>query len=429
MDKNYTKHHLLDFINPKTHIENDVNPLRCLSLSDKDVSKMGGFDEVIYIMNRNLRVEDNFALNFALLNAEKYDSLFKILVFLDKTTGFTAQKYAFLHKNLNVLFKNLESNKIDFEYVFDDRKNLIKRLPKKKNVLIVSDFNPLFHSDLDKDDRVVFVDAFNIVPAFYADDSLAYNAASLRRKIYKKIYDFLTEFPKKSFEKNNGYELLDDFLKTKLSDYALHKNNPVLDVVSRLSPYLNNGFLSSQRVALEVLKSDNSRENKEAFLEELVVRKELSDNFCFYNKNFKSFEGLPAWAKFSLNRHKNDLRNFLYSTEELENAKTADLLWNASQNQLKQEGRIHGYMRMYWAKQIANWSVSPQEAIDKAIYLNDKYGFDAPSCNGYVGILWSIGGLHDRPFQDRLVSGKIRSMTYNGAKSKFNVQEYIKRYG
>lgn len=83
---------------------------------------------------------------------------------------------------------------------------------------------------------------------------------------------------------------------------------------------------------------------------------------------------------------------------------------------------------MYWAKQIAKWSINAQEAIEKAIYLNDKYALDAPSCNGYTNILWSIGGLHDRPFLDRPVTVKIRTMTYNGAKSKFNVEEYIKKY-
>ena len=83
---------------------------------------------------------------------------------------------------------------------------------------------------------------------------------------------------------------------------------------------------------------------------------------------------------------------------------------------------------MYWAKQILLWTPSPEKALEYAIYLNDKYAYDAPSANGYAGILWALGGLHDRAFQDRPISGEIRSMTYNGAKSKFNIKEYIEKY-
>lgn len=423
MYKNYTKHNLLDFINFDTETESSVNPLRCIV---SDVSKKPR--EVFYLMNRNFRVEDNFSLNYALEKSNEFSVKLTVYVFLEKDNNQIQEKTDFIRENLDILFNNLEKNNIGYEFVQGEKEILFKKLKNKKSALIISDFNPLFKFSSDNDFGITFVDSFNIVPAYYADDNQAYNAASLRPKIYNKIYDFLTEFPKKDFEKNKGYYILDDFLKIKLSEYSTSKNNPVKEVVSRLSPFINFGFISSQRIALEVIKSDNPREDKETFLEELVIRKELSDNFCFYTKDFKSFDSLPKWAKLSLNQHKSDIRNFLYSIEELENSKTADALWNASQNQLRKEGRIHGYMRMYWAKMIANWSISPQEAIDKAIYLNDKYAFDAPSCNGYVGILWSIGGLHDRPFQDRHVTGKIRPMTYNGAKSKFDVKKYIKRY-
>ena len=66
------------------------------------------------------------------------------------------------------------------------------------------------------------------------------------------------------------------------------------------------------------------------------------------------------------------------------------------------------------------------EALKTAIYLNDKYAYDAPSANGYVGILWAIGGLHDRAFVDFSITGKIRRMTYNSIKRKYNVDDYIK---
>ena len=111
-----------------------------------------------------------------------------------------------------------------------------------------------------------------------------------------------------------------------------------------------------------------------------------------------------------------------------EKAQTQDKLWNASQNQLIKEGKIHGYLRMFWAKKIFEWSISPEEALKIAIYLNDKYAYDAPSSNGYVSILWAIAGLHDRAFQEYPVTGKIRRMTLNSLKTKFDVEEYIGRY-
>ncbi len=130
----------------------------------------------------------------------------------------------------------------------------------------------------------------------------------------------------------------------------------------------------------------------------------------------------------SLNNHKSDIRPYIYSIKELEKAKTHDKLWNATQIQLMREGIIHGYLRMYWAKKILEWTFQPKEALKTAIYLNDKYAYDSPSANGYVGILWAIGGLHDRAFNDYPVTGKIRRMTYNSIKRKYNLNNYIDKY-
>lgn len=426
MNPNFTKNHLLNFINPDFETEKLVNPLRCREFnlsSQKNDSK-----KVIYLMNRNLRVEDNFALNFAVQKAKDETLDLEIYIFLEKFNETPKEKQDFLNKNIEILKNNLQKNNFKYLYIYETKENLKKLLSKENPAFLVTDFNPLFKlNDLPKL-NIIEVDAYNIVPTRYNSESQVYNAASLRRKTYKNISVFLTEFPKIEFEKNEGYTKLKSFVETKLFDYAKDRNNPVLDLTSELSPYLNLGFISTQRISIEVIKSDNTDENKEAFLEELVIRKELSDNFCLYSKDYKSFDSLPEWAKLSLNQHKNDIRNYIYSLSELENSKTNDPLWNASQNQLKKEGKIHGYMRMYWAKMIALWSNSAQEAIEKTIYLNDKYGYDAPSANGYVSILWSIGGLHDRPFQDYPVTGKIRRMTYNGAKSKFDVEKYIKKY-
>ena len=162
-------------------------------------------------------------------------------------------------------------------------------------------------------------------------------------------------------------------------------------------------------------------------LEELIVRRELADNFTFYNTQYASFDGFPAWAKQSLNEHRKDKREYLYSLKQFEQAETHDPLWNAAQTQMINKGKMHGYMRMYWAKKILEWTPSPEEAMMIAIYLNDKYELDGRDPNGYAGIAWSIGGVHDRAWFDRPVYGKVRYMNYRGCESKFNVKEYIRQ--
>jgi deoxyribodipyrimidine photo-lyase len=81
---------------------------------------------------------------------------------------------------------------------------------------------------------------------------------------------------------------------------------------------------------------------------------------------------------------------------------------------------------MYWAKKILEWTVSPEEALEIALYLNDKYQLDGRDPNGYAGIAWSIGGVHDRPWGERKVFGMIRYMNYQGCKRKFNIDNYIR---
>ena len=138
-------------------------------------------------------------------------------------------------------------------------------------------------------------------------------------------------------------------------------------------------------------------------------------------------QSVPNWAVKTLEAHANDLREFIYTTKELEEATTHDELWNAAQIEMMQTGKLHGYMRMYWAKKILEWSESPQKAIDTAMYLNDAYSIDGGDPNGYVGILWSIAGLHDRPWTERPIFGMVRYMNAAGLRRKFDTNRYVER--
>jgi deoxyribodipyrimidine photo-lyase len=218
------------------------------------------------------------------------------------------------------------------------------------------------------------------------------------------------------------------FLKNKLNKYDALRNDPTKDGQSNLSPFLHFGQISAQRVAIEVEKFPADPESKKSFLEELIVRRELSDNFCYYNKNYDLFDGFHQWAKTTLNEHRRDEREFIYSLRKFEDAKTHDDLWNAAQTEMVKTGKMHGYMRMYWAKKILEWTKSPEDALKISIYLNDKYELDGRDPNGYVGIAWSIGGIHDRAWFERPVYGKVRYMNRNGADKKFAVNSYIKKF-
>lgn len=224
---------------------------------------------------------------------------------------------------------------------------------------------------------------------------------------------------------DEALRVLQSFITRKLDRYETERNDPLKDCQSNLSPYLHFGQISPQRVALEVKRSSASEPAKEAFLEELVVRRELSDNYCYYTPNYDSFEAFPEWARKTLNDHRADRRSYLYSQEELETGATHDDLWNAAQRQMTIRGKMHGYMRMYWAKKILEWTASPEDALSVALHLNDRYELDGRDPNGYTGVAWSIGGVHDRPWGERKIFGKIRYMSYNGCAAKFNVKRYI----
>lgn len=153
----------------------------------------------------------------------------------------------------------------------------------------------------------------------------------------------------------------------------------------------------------------------------------MSDNFCFYNRFYDSARGFPDWGKKTLDEHRDDPREYIYSLRRFESAETHDDLWNAAQTQMVKAGKMHGYMRMYWAKKILEWSPDPEKALKTAIYLNDKYELDGRDPNGYVGIAWSIGGVHDRAWGERSIFSKIRYMSYAGSKSKFRTEDYISK--
>ncbi len=425
---------------------------------------------VVYWMSRDQRADDNWALMFAQQKAEEKKS--PLIVVFSLVTNFleaTFRQYDFMLKGLEEVSQKLSSLHIPFYLLTGEPQKTIPYFLKDIDASnLISDFDPLkikrvWKRDVAKEISIPFfeVDAHNIVPALFVSQKKEFAAYTIRPKIQKLLPEFLDEFPslKKmkmtSLQNENNFEkifsslkinkkvspvekftpgakaaekVLKEFLQKNFSRYNSERNDPNADAISNLSPYLHFGQISAQRIALIVQHLFPDDENANAFLEELIVRRELSDNFCYYNLSYDSFDGFDDWAKKTLDLHRKDEREFVYSLQEFENATTHEPLWNAAQMQLKSEGKIHGYMRMYWAKKILEWSESPEEALLISIYLNDKYALDGRDANGYVGCAWSVGGVHDRAWSERPVFGKIRFMNYNGCKRKFEVEKYIETF-
>lgn len=444
-------------------------------INEKRIRLLQNGDEtsgpVVYWMSRDQRVHDNWALLFAQkLALEKQKPLTVLFNLVPNFLEATIRQYGFMLKGLEQTEKELEKYNISFTLTLGNPGNEIPSFLKNINAsVLISDFDPLkikrmWKRDVAKKIEIPFyeVDAHNIVPCLQVSNKAEFGAYTIRPKIQKLLPEFLEEFPElikmksnnllsekidwqktekslminkdvKEIEwikpgEQNAQQVLKDFLENRFDNYDEERNDPNKNALSNLSPYLHFGHISAQRVALTVEQFYGNHPSSKSFLEELIVRRELSDNFCYFNPKYDTFEGFPEWARRTLNEHRKDQREFVYSLKEFEQAKTHDSLWNAAQLEMVKTGKMHGYMRMYWAKKILEWSKSPEEALRIAIYLNDKYELDGRDPNGYVGCAWSIGGVHDRAWTERPVFGKIRYMNYNGAKRKFDVDTYIKKY-
>lgn len=440
---------------------------------------------VVYWMSRDQRVQDNWALLFAVELAKKHDQPLVVVFCLRKSfVHATERTVDFMLTGLAEVERTLHAHGVMFYFLLGEPTYKIPHFLKEQSAgALVTDFSPLMHSRNWKDIiaselHIPFyeVDAHNIVPCWVASPKQEFGAYTLRPKLHRLLPEYVEELPKLPKlesglpEKAEGtdwlrvrkeiqfdaavkkvawiepgekaaHTTLKDFIAHKLSSYNEDRNDPTVDGQSNLSPYLHFGQLSAHRVLLEVLQrtqsslldvldktqngANGARGSAAAFIEELVVRRELSDNFCFYNPQYNTSKGFPAWAVKTIAEHSHDERPYLYNRKQLEVGDTHDELWNAAQAEMVMRGKMHGYMRMYWAKKILEWTQNAEQAMEYAIYLNDKYSLDGRDPNGYAGIAWSIGGVHDRAWFERPIFGKIRYMSYGGAKSKFRIQEYI----
>ena len=220
-------------------------------------------------------------------------------------------------------------------------------------------------------------------------------------------------------------EHLEVFLEGGLEGYAERRSEPAAMHGSLLSPYLHFGQISPVEIALRVrAAAAGAARDRAAYLEELIVRRELAMNYVYFNERYDRYESLPAWARASLEAHARDRRERTYDARELERAETHDRYWNAAMREMVHTGYMHNYMRMYWAKKILEWSKTPEAGFATALRLNNRYFLDGRDANSYANVAWTFG-LHDRPWPERPVFGKIRSMTAGGLERKFDMAGYL----
>jgi deoxyribodipyrimidine photo-lyase len=220
---------------------------------------------------------------------------------------------------------------------------------------------------------------------------------------------------------------LDTFCTDALPDYAERRNDPADPAgSSRLSPYLHFGQISAAEVARTVRERGEPAQ-VEKFFDELLTWRELSLNFCVRNAQFATLDGLPNWVRENMARHAADPREHVYDLATFEAAATHHPLWNAAQRELVQTGVIHNVMRMYWGKYIVLWSATYADALETMLTLNNRYGLDGRDPSSVGGIQWCLGKF-DRPWTRRPVLGTIRYMSLDLAYKKFNAREYERRW-
>jgi deoxyribodipyrimidine photo-lyase len=444
-----------------------ANRIRLLN----DAEENGGGKYVLYWMQAGQRTRHNPALEVAVREADRLK--LPLLVCFGLTDGYpeaNARHYTFLLQGLRDAAANLEKRGIKFVCRRGEPAKVAGRLAKDAALVVVDmSYTRVPRRWLDEaadDFRVPLmrVEGEVIVPVETASDKREYAARTIRPKLHKMWPTFLKGFeeskPKRdslgidvkgdvdvsdpvaalaTLKVDDGVppsarfpggedaaaKLMNRFL-AMLDGYDTGRNQPGGGHHSYLSPYLHFGHISPVAACLAVRDSKKgTADDRDAFVEELGVRRELAKNFVWFSPgDYDTYACLPDWAKKTLAEHEHDNREYVYTRDQLENAETHDEYWNAAMREMTQTGFMTNYMRMYWGKKILEWTNTPESGYDTTLHLNNKHFLDGRDPNSYSNVAW-IYGVHDRPWTERPIFGKTRYMNANGLKRKFDMAEYV----
>jgi len=451
---------------PNTKVQ--VQGERVRNLNDGDVRPSG--DYVLYWMQEAQRAEHNHALEYAIQRANELQK--RLLVVFGLTDGYpeaNLRHYAFLLEGLADVAEALKERGLRFVVQKGSPERVALRYAEDA-ALVVCDMSYL---RLQKRWRetvaenapclVTQVETEVVVPVELASGKREVGARTLRPRQRRHLDRFLvplepTEIDTPSLDLQTAglalsdiegvlsgldvdrsvgelrhlyqggtsaaKEVLGHFIDELFAGYVGNRNQPQTDDVSHMSKYLHYGHISPVYVALRIRESGAPEEDVESYLEELIVRRELTMNFCHYTPDYDSYSCLPDWAKKTLEEHAGDERPYVYTREQLEDAETHDPYWNAAMQEMRFTGYMHNHMRMYWGKKILEWSPSPEEAYETTLAINNKYFLDGRDANSYANVAW-VFGQHDRGWKERPVFGKVRFMSAGGLERKSKPKEYV----
>lgn len=423
---------------------------------------------IIYWMQETQRIEYNFSLEKAIEVAnESKLPLYVIFNYIKNYPEASERHFKFMLQGLKDVRDTLERYGVQFVLLEGDLEKNMLKISKDARTLIWDKSYLRYQRDIREkilkklDLTIIEVENNVVVPVEVVSFKEEYSAKTFRDK-YKKIkerylkesdykivikfaYNELINNKLKKMDQSQIYlpqnkarldgdfiggeieakKVLEKFIEEKLEFYSL--KGPDNDWSSKLSPYLHFGQISPLQIWSALKKIKELEIQKDKFLEELFIRRELAINFVYYNLKYDAWDGITyKWAYETMEKHLKDQRDYLYSLEELENYKTHDIYWNSAQKQMVDTGYMESYMRMYWCKKLLEWVGSPQEAYEIAINLNNKYLYDGRDPNSYAGVAWCFG-KHDRAWKERKIFGKVRYMNSSGLEKKFDMEKYIKK--
>lgn len=447
-----------------------IEQTRIQTLNNLDVCRG---EYVLYWMQQSQRSTVNHALEYGVQLANKLNQMLLVVFgLMDNYPEANLRHYTFMLEGLKETQAALASRGIQMVVHRGDPPEVALRMGHRAS-LIVCDRGYLRHQGQWRQQvaqeakcKVVQVESDVIVPLEVVSDKAEYAARTIRPKIHKYLQTYLKNFRSTKAKHNSlklkikGIDLTDiekalgklnldrsvpavsaffkggtsqamkhfkTFVRNRLKHYDRHSNQPQTDDISHMSPYLHFGQISPLYLALQTKRAQPSlKAARDAYLEELVVRRELAMNFVYYTSNYDTYKCIPGWAQKTLAEHKSDQREFVYNRQQLEKAKTHDPYWNACMREMKHTGFMHNYMRMYWGKKILEWSPTPQKAFRTTLGINNKYFIDGRDANSYTGVSW-IYGVHDRAWTERPIFGKIRYMAASGLERKCDIDAYVKK--
>jgi deoxyribodipyrimidine photo-lyase len=447
-----------------------IQKTRIQLLNDADLAK-GKY--VLYWMQQSQRAEYNHALEYAIHKANRLGQ--GVLVAFGLTDDYpeaNLRHYTFMLEGLQETRRTLAGRGIKMVVQKGAPAEIAVNLGRKAS-LIVCDCGYLRHQKAwrgqvarQADCRVVQVESDVIVPVRVVSDKAEYAARTIRPKIHKYLANYLNEFKPATIKQpslnldiqsldledvdavlqklkidrgvaavtrfftggaSQARQIFKSFLHQRLARYVDNRNQPQTDDISHMSPYLHFGQISPLYLALQINQTgDRLQAAKQAFLEEMIVRRELAMNFANYAPHYDSYQCLPNWARRTLAEHEKEPREYVYTRRQLENAQTHDEYWNAAMREMRFTGFMHNYMRMYWGKKILEWTKTPEHAFRTTLAINNKYFLDGRDANSYAGVAW-VFGVHDRAWFERPIFGKIRYMAASGLERKCDIRGYVNK--